>query len=84
MATYQIWADIAKIADNRYFVTVSAVPKDERTQERTGGVTTGEAPTMQEAEQLRDDLVLQVGKKLRARGHVIMDFIDDSATKPKA
>ena len=84
MATYQIWADIAKIADNRYFVTVSAVPKDERTPERTGGVTMGEAPTMQEAEQLRDDLVLQVGKKLRARGHVIMDFIDDSAAKPKA
>ena len=84
MATYQIWADIAKIADNRYFVTVSAVPKEERTQERTGGVTTGEAPTMQEAELLRDELVLQVGKKLRGRGNVIMDFIDDSATKPKA
>ena len=84
MATYQIWADIAKIADNRYFVTVSAVPKDERTPERTGGVTTGEAATMQEAEQLRDDLVLQVGKKLRGRGHVILDFIDDSAAKPKA
>jgi hypothetical protein len=36
------------------------------------------------SEQLRDELVLQVGKKLRARGHVIMDFIDDSAAKPKA
>ena len=34
MATYQIWADITKIADDRYFVTVSAVPKDERTQAR--------------------------------------------------
>src|SRR5436309_1078291 len=43
MATYQIWADITKIADDRYFVTVSAVPKDERTQERTGGVKTAEA-----------------------------------------
>ena len=85
MATYQIWADITKIADDRYFVTVSAVPKDERTQDRTGGVTTGEAPSMAEAEQLRDELVLQVGKKLRARGHVIMDLIDDTAAqKPKA
>jgi hypothetical protein len=84
MATYQIWADIAEIAANRFFVTVSAVPKDERTQDRTGGVTTGEAASMQEAEQLRDELVLQVGKKLRSRGHVIMDFIDDSASKPKA
>jgi hypothetical protein len=85
MATYQIWADITKITDDRYFVTVSAVPKDERTQERTGGVTTGEAKTMQEAETLRDELVLQVGKKLRGRGHVIMDLIADTVTgvKPK-
>ena len=84
MATYQIWADITKIADDRYFVTVSAVPKEERTQERTGGVSTAEAKTMQEAESIRDDLVLEVGKKLRARGHVIMDLIDDTAQKPKA
>jgi hypothetical protein len=85
MATYQIWADITKIADDRYFVTVSAVPKEERTQDRTGGVTTGEAASMAEAEQLRDELVLQVGKKLRSRGHVIMDLIDDTVIqKPKA
>ena len=43
MATYQIWADIAQIAPGRFFVTVSAVPKEERTQERTGGVKTAEA-----------------------------------------
>lgn len=85
MATYQIWADITKIAEDRYFVTVSAVPKDERTQERTGGVSTAEAKTMQEAESIRDDLVLEVGKKLRSRGHVIMDLIDDTVVqKPKA
>ena len=85
MATYQIWADITKIADDRYFVTVSAVPKEERTQERTGGVSTAEAKTMEEAESIRDDLVREAGKKLRARGHVIMDLIDDTAVqKPKA
>lgn len=78
MATYQIWADITKVADNRYFVTVSAVPKDERTQERTGGVKTAEAPTMAEAEVLRDELVLAFGKQLRSRGHVILDLIDDN------
>jgi len=65
MATYQIWADITKIADDRYFVTVSAVPKEERTQERTGGVSTAEAKTMEEAESIRDDLIREVGKKLR-------------------
>ena len=85
MATYQIWADITKIADDRYFVTVSAVPKEERTQERTGGVSTAEAKTMEEAESIRDDLVREAGKKLRARGHVIMDLIDDTVVqKPKA
>jgi hypothetical protein len=78
MATYQIWADITEIAPDRFFVTVSAVPKDERTEERTGGVKTAEARTMMEAESLRDELVLDLGKRLRARGHVIMDLIKDS------
>ena len=78
MATYQIWADITEIAPDRFFVTVSAVPKDERTEERTGGVKTAEAKTMTEAEGLRDELVLDLGKRLRARGHVIMDLIKDS------
>jgi hypothetical protein len=78
MATYQIWADIVQLAPDRFFITVSAVPKDERTQERTGGVKTAEAKTMEEAKQLRDDMVLEAGKRLRARGHVIMDLIDDN------
>ena len=78
MATYQIWADITQIAPDRYFVTVSAVPKDERTQERTGGVKTAEAKSLQEAEHLRDEMVLEAGKRLRARGHVIMDLLKDS------
>lgn len=81
MATYQIWADITEIAPGRFFVTVSAVPKEERTQERTGGVKTAEAKTLEEAQGLRDELVLEVGKRLRARGHVILDLIDDSAGK---
>ncbi len=33
---------------------------------------------MEDAQMLRDDLVLQLGKKLRERGHVIVDLIDDS------
>jgi hypothetical protein len=77
MATYQIWADIAQIAPGRYFVTVSAVPKDERTEDRTGGVKTAEGRTLEEAQGLRDALVLDLGKRLRARGHVILDLIDD-------
>ena len=77
MATYQIWAEITLLAPDRYFVTVSAVPAHERNQERTGGVTTAEGKTLEEAEAVRDDLVLQLGKKLRARGHVIVDLIDE-------
>jgi hypothetical protein len=81
MATYQIWADITPVGPDRFFVTVSAVPKDERTEARTGGVKTAEAKTLEEAKILRDQLVLETGKKLRARGHVIMDLIDDSSTR---
>ena len=84
MATYQIWADITQISPERFFVTVSAVPKEERTQERTGGVKTAEAKTYEEAKVLRDQLVLEVGKKLRARGHVILDLIDEHKVDPKS
>jgi len=77
MATYQIWAEITELAPDRFFVTVSAVPAHERTEQRTGGVTTAEARSLVEAQAIRDDLVLQLGKKLRARGHVIVDLIDD-------
>ena len=77
MATYQIWAEITQLAPERFVVTVSAVPAHERTEQRTGGVTTAEAPSLVEAQALRDDLVLQLGKKLRARGHVILDLIDE-------
>jgi len=78
MATYQIWADIVQIAPDRFFVTVSAVPKAERTEERTGGVKTAEAKTMEEARMMRDELVLELGKRLRARGHVILDYIEEN------
>jgi hypothetical protein len=77
MATYQIWADITPAGPNRFVVTVSAVPAHERTQQRTGGVTSGEATTLQEAEALRDTLVLTLGRKLRDRGHVILDVLHD-------
>jgi len=80
MATYQIWADITQLAPDRFFVSVSAVPAHERTEQRTGGVTTGEAKSLQEAEALRDDLVLRLGKKLRDRGHIILDVMNDSKT----
>ncbi|HTS86561.1 MAG TPA: hypothetical protein VMG61_15745 [Usitatibacter sp.] len=78
MATYQIWADIAQIAPDRFRVMVSAVPKAERTEERTGGVKVAEAATLEDAKTLRDQMVLEVGKRLRARGHVILDLIDDT------
>ena len=77
MATYQIWGDIVQLAPDRFFITVSAVPKDERTEDRTGGVKTAEAKSEAEAKTIRDEMVLELGKKLRARGHVIMDVIQE-------
>jgi hypothetical protein len=77
MATYQIWADIVELSADRFFVTVSAVPKDERTEDRTGGVKTAEAKTRHEAEEARDAMVLELGKRLRSRGHVILDLIQE-------
>jgi hypothetical protein len=32
---------------------------------------------MEEAKMIRDELVLEVGKRLRARGHVILDYIEE-------
>jgi hypothetical protein len=78
MATYQIWADITQLASGRYFVTVSAVPEHERTVDRTGGVSTAEAATLEEAKSVSEDLVLALGKRLRSRGHVIVDRFDES------
>ena len=83
MATYQIWADITQIAPDRYFVTVSAVPKDERTEERTGGVKTAEGKTVEEAELLRDEMVLELGKRLRDLGGRHSGVVRiDSAARP--
>ena len=79
MATYQIWADISDLQDGGYLVTVSAVPDTERTPERTGGVKTARASTREEAETLRDEMVLEVGKNLRARGHVIVKRFDEAS-----
>jgi hypothetical protein len=75
VATYQIWAGITVAAPDSFLVTVSAVPAHERTEQRTGGVTTGMATTLEEANRLRDELVLSLGKKLRDRGHIILDVI---------
>ena len=78
MATYQIWADITELSPTRFFVAVSAVPAGERSQDSTGGVTTGEASSMQAAEVLRDEFVLKLGKELRSRGHVIVNRFDEA------
>ena len=77
MATYQIWADISEV-EGGYLVTVSAVPAAERTEQRTGGVKIARAPTLEEATTTRDEMVLELGKSLRDRGHVIVNRFDES------
>ena len=78
MATYQIWADISQVDEGGYLVTVSAVPAAERNEQRTGGVKTARAASQEEAETIRDEMVLELGKKLRERGHVIVNRFDES------
>ena len=53
------------------------LPKDERTEDRTGGVKTAEAEDARgsRAGARRDGL--ELGKRLRARGHVILDLIQE-------
>ena len=77
MATYQIWGDVTQLAPDRFFITVSAVPAHDRSEHRTGGVSTAYATTLAEAEAMRDDMVLKLGKTLRERGHIIVNVINE-------
>lgn len=68
---FRLWASMKAVGSGRYFVTVSAAP--ERDSDRTGGVETGEAGTLDEATALRDRLIRQLSARLESRGHEIID-----------
>ena len=67
---FRLWASVRAAGPGRYFVTVSA--QSESDPDRTGGVETGEAATLEEANRIRDQLAEQLGAKLRQRGHQVL------------
>lgn len=69
---FRLWASVRSMGPQRFFVTVSAA--SEHDPDRTGGVETGEAKTLEEANALRDALIGRLGTKLRARGHQVIDL----------
>lgn len=69
---FRLWASVRSAGPERFFVTVSAASEDD--PDRTGGVETGEARSLEEAVLLRDRLIGQIGAKLRARGHNVVDI----------
>ena len=72
---FRIWTTIREMAPGRFFVTVSALSADD--PDRTGGVETGEADSREKAHVLRDHLATQLGTRLQARGHSVIDVRDD-------
>lgn len=69
---FRLFAQVRSVAPQRYFVTVSAASEED--PDRTGGVETGEAATIEEANALRDRLIAELEAKLRARGHRVIDI----------
>jgi hypothetical protein len=67
---FRLWAHTVAAATGRYFVNVSAVSDED--PDRTGGVETGEAATLVEAEALRDQLVARMTERLESRGHRVV------------
>ena len=69
---FRIWANVRSMGPTRFFVTVSTA--SEHDPDRTGGVESGEASTLEEATALRDALIDKLGARLKARGHTVIDI----------
>lgn len=68
---FRVWASVRSAGEGRFFVTVSAASDGD--PDRTGGVETGEATSLADANALRDRLIAQMEAKLRARGHNVIE-----------
>ena len=69
---FRVWGTVRSAGPQRFFVTVSAASEDD--PDRTGGVETGEAKSLEEANALRDRLIGKMGARLHARGHTVVDI----------
>ena len=68
---FRLWARVRCAGPRRFFVTISAASEDD--PDRTGGVETGEATGLEEALPLRDRLISQLGDRICARGHSVIE-----------
>lgn len=70
-----MWATINEMAPGRFFVTVSALSAED--PDRTGGVETGEATSIEQAREIRERLIARFTDKLHARGHRVVEVKSD-------
>jgi hypothetical protein len=68
---FRIWASLHPKGPQKYFVTVSAIAAED--PDRTGGVASGEAASLEEGRVLRLRLIGELTTKLRRAGHEVID-----------
>lgn len=76
MADFRLWATINYVPPDGYVVAVSAVP-DEPGNATGTLVEVAVKPSHEEALQIRDQLMLQMGERVRARGDRVVDVEAD-------
>jgi hypothetical protein len=70
---FRLWGTITRVGEREFFVTVTAVD-DEDGQVRT--VNAGEESSRVRAEDLRHQMLVRLGAKLRGEGHTVVDVED--------
>lgn len=74
MADFRIWARVERVGTRQFFAIVSAVhdPPDASVPI----VLTALAPSLAEANQQRDRLAIEAGRRVRERGDRVVDVED--------
>jgi hypothetical protein len=72
MSHFRIWGTINQTAPAHFLVVVSAV-RDPPKFSATADVRTADAASRQDAEQLQEKMMIELGAEVRARGDRIVD-----------
>lgn len=72
MADYRIWGTITQTAPGQFVVVVSAV-RDPPKFSAEAEVRTAAAESREEAQQLQEAMMIDLGKEVRERGHRVID-----------
>lgn len=76
MADFNLWGRIEQIRTDLFYVIVAALPCTKSNPE-DAMVRTGDAPSRQQAEALRDRLMREVGEQVRQGGDRVVDIETD-------